>query len=102
MASETRTVKVAYPGVRVKCPGRAKPGGCRFKLQAMTKTHRGRPETRLAGARVKAGKSKIISLLPTGKFRTRLATAQRILVRETVIAGSSPPRSRFRRLKVVQ
>ena len=101
-ASQTQTVKVAYPGVRVKCPRGAKPGGCRFKLQAMTKTHSGKPETRLAKAKVKAGKSKIISLLPTGKFRARLAAAKKILVKETVIAGDSPAVTRVRTLKVVQ
>ena len=44
-ASQTQTVKVAYPGVRVRCPKRAGPGGCRFKLQAVTKRRKGKPES---------------------------------------------------------
>lgn len=101
-ASRTQAVKVAYPGVRVKCPRSAKPGGCRFKLQAMTKRHRGSVEARLAKVRVRAGKARIVSLQPTRKFSARLAIAKKILVRETVSIGNSPPRTRFRKLKVVQ
>jgi YVTN family beta-propeller protein len=101
-AGQTQTVKVAYPGVKVKCPRSAKPSSCRFALQGVTKRHRGKPETRLAKAKVKAGKSKIVSLLPIGRFRTRLAGAGKILIRETVIAGGSSRQTQFRRLKVVE
>src|SRR5262249_10912949 len=34
-AQTAQTVKVAYPGVKVGCPKRAKPKGCAFKLQAV-------------------------------------------------------------------
>jgi hypothetical protein len=101
-ASQTQTVKVAYPGVGVKCPRSASPGACKFALQAVTRKHRGKPESHLARAEVKAGKSKIVSLLPIGRFRTKLARAGIILVRETVTTGNSSRKTRFRKLKVVQ
>jgi hypothetical protein len=100
-ASQTQTVKVAYPGVRVKCPKRAKHPSCRFKLRAVTKKREGKAETHLARAKMKAGKSKIVSLQPKKKFRSTLARARKILVKETVVIGRSK-RTVFRRLKVVQ
>ncbi len=36
-ASQTQSLTVAYPGVKVKCPKRAKPKGCAFELQALSK-----------------------------------------------------------------
>ena len=42
IASMTRSVKVAYPGVRVKCPKSARPKGCKFKLRVVTKSARER------------------------------------------------------------
>ena len=70
--------------MRVKCPKSAKPEGCRFKLQAVTKKRKGRAESAVAKAKVKAGKSKIVSLRPKKKFGSKLARAKKILVRETV------------------
>ena len=100
-AAQTQTIKVAYPGLRVKCPKRAEQDGCRFKLQAVTKKRRGRAESAVAKVKLKAGKSKIVSLRPKKKFGSRLARAKKILVRETVaIKGAS--RSSYRRLKVVR
>jgi YVTN family beta-propeller protein len=100
-ASQTQTLKVAYPGIRVKCPRRARRRGCRFKLRAVTKRRKGKAETRAARAKVKAGKSKIISLKPKQKFRSKLARAKKVLVRQTVVIRGHR-RTRFRRLKVVQ
>jgi YVTN family beta-propeller protein len=100
-ASQTQTLKVAYPGVRVKCPSRARPKGCKIKLQAVTKKHKGKTATRLARAKVKAGKSKVVSLKPKKKFRSKLARAKKILVRETLrIKGAN--RISYRRLNVVR
>jgi hypothetical protein len=109
-ASQIQTVEVAYPGVRVKCPKRAKPKGCRFKLQAVTKkpkTGKGKrsvkakPESAIARPKLKAGKSAIVSLKPKKQFRSKLAAAETILVKETVtIKGSK--QIRYRKLKVVR
>jgi DNA-binding beta-propeller fold protein YncE len=100
-AAQTQTIKVAYPGVPVKCPKRAKPKGCRFKLQALSKKRKGKVESATAKVKAKAGKSLVVSLKPKKKFRSKLAAATKILVKETVtISGSS--RIVFRKLKVVQ
>jgi YVTN family beta-propeller protein len=101
LASQTQTVTVAYPGVRIKCPKSAKPRGCRFKLQAVTKKRKGKAETGVAKAKLKAGKSRIVSLKPRGSFASKLAAARKILVRETIAIGGSR-RTSFRKLKVVQ
>jgi YVTN family beta-propeller protein len=100
-AAQTETIKVAYPGVRVRCSKRAKPEGCRFKLQAVTKKRRGRAESAVAKVKLKAGKSKIVSLRPKKKFGVRLARAKKILVRETM-AIKGARRSVYRGLKVVR
>jgi hypothetical protein len=55
----------------------------------------------IAKAKLKAGKSEIVSLRPKKKFRVRLARANKILVRETV-AIKGARRSSYRRLKVVR
>ncbi len=100
-SSQTQTVKVAYPGVRVRCPNSAEPRGCGFKLQAVTKQRKGKAESAVAKARARAGKLAVILLKPKKKFRSTLSTAKMILVKETVtIEGSK--RVSFRRLKVVQ
>jgi YVTN family beta-propeller protein len=101
LTRETRTVTVVFPGVRVRCPKRAKPRGCRVKLQAVTKARRGRAESAVAAAKVRAGHSAIVSLKPKLAFADKLAAAKSVLVRETVsIAGSG--RTRIARLKIVQ
>jgi hypothetical protein len=101
LASQTQTLKVAYPGVRVKCSKNAKPKGCRFKLQVVSKKNKGKAESAVANAKVRAGKSAIISLKPKKKFAAEIAAAKKILVRETLtIKGDK--RVSFRKLKVVQ
>jgi YVTN family beta-propeller protein len=100
-ASQTQAVKVAYPGVRVKCPKRAKPKGCKFKLQAVSKKNNGKAESAVAKARAKAGKTAVVSLVPKKQFNSKLAGAKKILVKQTLkIKGSH--QTSFLRLKVVQ
>ena len=100
-ATQVRTVGVAYPGVRVRCPHRAGPGGCSFSLEAVTKRHRGKPESAVARTKVKAGKATVVSLKPKRAYRAKLAVARKILVEVTTRFGGST-RTAFTRLKVVQ
>jgi YVTN family beta-propeller protein len=98
-ASQSQALVVAYPGVRVRCPKSAKPKGCKFKLQAFSKKHAGKPET--AVAKAKAGKAAIVALKPTKRFMSKLAGAKTVLVKETTVALGQT-RSGYRRLKIVQ
>jgi YVTN family beta-propeller protein len=104
-AQKTATIEVAYPGVRVRCPRRSKPRGCRFRLQAIAarprRGHKPKIESKTARVKVKPGRSAIVSLRAKPAFRAKLAGANSVLVRETVtIAGSHSVR--VRRLKIVQ
>ena len=101
LATQTNPLTVAFPGVRVRCPKRAGRHGCRFKLQAVTKKHKGKVESAPAKAKAKAGKSVVVSVKPKRKFASKLASAKKILVRVTVtIKGAK--RTSYRRLKVVR
>lgn len=105
VAAVTETVTVAYPGVRLKCPKRALPGGCSFKLRAVAVTGRDekriKPQSGFVRTRVKPGQTKIVSVKPRKAFAKRLARAKRILVQETrKIAGEK--RQRIRKLSVVR
>jgi YVTN family beta-propeller protein len=104
-ARASTKVLVAYPGVRIRCPRNARPRGCSFELRAiLRKPRRGRrpkAESLAARARVRPGRSAVVSLQPTKKFAARLAVARRVLVEETVSARGSR-RTRFLRLKIVQ
>jgi YVTN family beta-propeller protein len=100
-ASQARTVHVAYPGVRVRCPHRAGPGGCSFSVKAVTKRRRGKPESAVARTKVKAGKAAVVSLKPNRAYRAKLAVAHKILVEVTTRIGGSS-RTAFTRLKIVQ
>jgi YVTN family beta-propeller protein len=100
-APATLEVKVAYPGVRVGCPRRVKPFACTIRLQVVTKRRRGKATSTVAGARLKAGHSKIVSLKPKPAFKAELARADRVLVRMTVKIGSSK-RIRYQPLKIVR
>jgi YVTN family beta-propeller protein len=101
----TVMVKVAYPGVKVHCPKGAKPKGCSFKLQVVAKKpkkgKKAKPESAVAKAKLKAGKSAIVSLKPSKAFRAKLAAASSILVKETIVAGHAT-KTRVAKLKVVQ
>ncbi len=106
LATQTVSVTVAYPGVSVKCPKSARPKGCKFKLQAVTrKPKKGKRKTKtqsaVAEAKLKAGQSTIVSLIPKSTFATTLATATNVLVRETLTTKGSK-RTLFKELKIVQ
>jgi YVTN family beta-propeller protein len=105
-ATQTQTVKVKYPGVKVKCPKKAGPKGCKFKLKAVQKAGKGKKQklkalSAVAKAKVKAGKSKIVSLKPKKKFAKKLATAKKALVEQTVTAGGETT-TKVSKLKIVQ
>jgi YVTN family beta-propeller protein len=100
-AAQTQAVKVSYPGVRVKCPRSAGRSGCHLKLQAVTKRRRGRAESAVAKAHVKAGGRTIVPLRFKPAFARRLASAKSALVRERLgIGGHS--RTRLVQLKIVR
>jgi hypothetical protein len=73
----------------VKCPKSAKPSGCKFKLQVITKKHKGKAETAVAKAKLKGGKSGLISLTQKPAFAAALATASSVLVKETLTENGS-------------
>lgn len=121
-ATVSRTVKVAAapqnapvavpqpggPRVRVGCPKSAKPGGCRFALQAVSgepkrvkgKLRRPRSESRLARIKLAPGKSALVTLIPKPKFAARLEAAKKLLVREVeTVKGET--RTSYRKLRVV-
>lgn len=106
VATTALRVSVAFPGVRVKCPKGAKPGGCKIRLQAVAwkgkgKNRRLKAQSAKAGKKLKAGKVWIASLKPKKAARNKLARAKKILVRETrTIDGEK--RTRVRKLKVVR
>ena len=74
-AGQAQSVNVAYPTVRVRCPAKAWPKGCKFKLQAVTKKRKGKAESLIAKSRAKAGHTTLVPLKPKAKFRSnRLPT----------------------------
>jgi YVTN family beta-propeller protein len=86
-------------GVRVRCPAQAKPGGCRFKLRAVTKRRKGKARSALSKAKVGAGHSALVRLKPRHKFRAGFLKAKKALIKETVtIKGSTKTRFRWRKL----
>jgi DNA-binding beta-propeller fold protein YncE len=104
-ASRTLKVIVAYPGVAVRCPRSAGHAGCRVSLRAIDRRpsgrHRPKPESAPAHAKVKAGHSAIVSLIPAKKFRASLASASNVLVRESLKIGNRNT-TRIAKLKIVQ
>jgi hypothetical protein len=100
LASQTQTVKVAFPGVRLRCPRRMG-SACAFRVQAVTKKRKGKAESATARVKLRPGRSKIVSLKPRAKFRQRLAVAKKVLVKQTLKARGST-RTRYRVLKIVQ
>jgi len=82
-ASASRSLSVAAPRpgklrVRLHCSKRAKPGGCKFKLRAFTKKRKGKAETKVTRARIKAGGAKLVVLKPKPRFAARLAKARKV------------------------
>ncbi len=100
-AAVTKTVKVAYPGVRVKCPKSAD-APCRFKLEVVArKGKKLKAETAAARARVRPGKKAVVSLRPKKKFAKKLAKAKRALVQQVVTIDGEQT-SKLSKLKIVQ
>jgi len=94
LASQTQ----ALIEVSLRCPRSAKPSGCKFKLQALTKKRKGKAETALTKAKLKAGRSTLVSLKPKRAFGGKLLTARKVLVKETAtIKGQK--RTLYRRLR---
>ena len=98
-ASQTKTVMVqtpithtgrrVSPKVLVRCPTGARPGGCRFKLQALTKKRKGKTESTVARAKLRAGYSDAVRLVPRPAYKVKLDSAKKILVKETVVIKGS-------------
>jgi hypothetical protein len=98
----------AAPRVRVGCPKSAGAGGCRFALEVVSgkpkrvrgKLRHPRPESAVARAKVGAGDSALVTLVPKPKFAAKLEAAAKLLVREaeTTRAGSQ---TRYLHLKAV-
>ncbi|HEX6666638.1 MAG TPA: PKD domain-containing protein [Solirubrobacterales bacterium] len=105
VAAVTQTVAVAYPGLRLKCPKSARPGGCKFKLRAVGVTGRDKKrikaQSQFVRTRVRPGRTKIVSIKPRKAFAKRLARAKRILVQETRKTPGEK-RKRIRKLSVVR
>jgi YVTN family beta-propeller protein len=103
VATASLAVTVAYPGVALKCPAAAKPGGCKYVIQGVRKVKKGKlkPTTGRAKIKLKAGKSAVVSLKPKAAFATKLAGAQKILARVKRVAEGRTS-VKVRKLKVVQ
>jgi hypothetical protein len=93
-------VDVTYPAVGVRCPAKARPKGCKFKLQAVTKKRKGKAESTVAKSRAKPGHTTVVPLKPKAKFLSKLATADSVLVKETVTIDGSRKTS-YLKLKIV-
>jgi YVTN family beta-propeller protein len=98
LASET--IRVAFPKIRVRCPRRAKPRGCKFRLQAVSPSHKGSAESEVVTTKLRAGRSGDVALKPTPAFTEALSSARSVLIREALtIKGST--RVRFRNSAIV-
>jgi YVTN family beta-propeller protein len=101
-ATEMVLVKVAYPGVKLRCRSSAKPGGCRFKVRAVTRRgKRLKAQSALARGRAKPGKSATISLRPKKAFAKKLAETKKVLAQVTVSFGGRT-QTKVRKLKIVR
>jgi hypothetical protein len=100
-AALTKVVKVAYPEVRVRCPGRAEEP-CTFALSAVArKGGKLKAQSAVASVRVRPGKQKTVALKPKKKFARKLAGAKRILVRQVATIDGERT-TKVVKLKVVQ
>jgi YVTN family beta-propeller protein len=95
-----RKVVVAYPAIEVRCHA-VLGASCRFQLQAFVRKHgKLKAASPVAGAKAKAGKSAIVRLKPKQAFAAQMASAAKVLVRETVtVAGATT--SATKKLKIV-
>ncbi|HEX6667665.1 MAG TPA: PKD domain-containing protein [Solirubrobacterales bacterium] len=104
-AAITKRVEVAYPGVQVKCPKKAKRAGCKFALQVVAKKPkpkgRAKAQSAVAKVKVKAGRSAIVSFKAKPAFRDKLARANSVVVKQTrTLAGKKT--TSYRKLKIVR
>ncbi len=100
-AAVTEAVKVAYPGVRVRCPKSAE-GPCRFKLKGVArKGKKLKAQSAVARATVRPGKKAVVSLKPKKKFAKKLASAKKALVQQVVTIGGRQTTT-VAKLKIVQ
>jgi hypothetical protein len=94
--------------VRVSCPKGAKPGGCKFALQAVSgkpkrvKGHlrKPMPESAVARTKLAPGRHAILTLKPKPKFAAKLEAAKKILVRE-VETAKGRTHTGYRRLRLL-
>jgi len=87
--------------IRVKCGRRYKSAKrCRVGAQAVTKKRHGKPMTRRARKRVRAGKSKLVALRVKPRYLPKLRKARRVLVKERVIARGFRSKHFVKRLKL--
>ena len=75
-------------------------------MKAVKKTGKGKKQklkaqSAVAKAKVKAGKSAIVSLKPKKKFAKKLATAKKVLVQQTVTADGETT-TKVSKLKIVE
>ncbi len=99
-ATQTQAVKITYPGVRLRCPRRAGRRGCHFRLQILSRRRRGRAESAITKAKIKAGASAVVALKPRRAYALSLATASMALVKEK-LAIKGLTRTRFVRLELL-
>ncbi len=102
-ATSTETLSVAYPGVSLRCPKRAK-GTCKFQVKAVQRKKKGKLKALSAVARAKAkpGTSVVISLNPKPPFAARLAAADQVLAQVTTTRAGSSRAVKVKKLKIVQ
>jgi YVTN family beta-propeller protein len=99
--------RLSRPQVRLHCPQKAHPGGCRFVLQvvaAKPKRVKGKlrmptPESAVARIKLAPGHSGLVTLAPKAGFAARLEAAKSFLVRE-VVTLKGKTHTVYRRLKV--
>jgi hypothetical protein len=96
-ASETKTIRVTYPGVRLSCPRSARRGGCSFTLEVLM----GKRAGASGHLKLKAGRSGVASLKPKRAFARKLAAATRVRVRITRRIGATTT-TRVRKLRIVR
>jgi YVTN family beta-propeller protein len=96
-ATQSRAIEVVYPSVRVRCPRSAHRSRCKLAVQAVTKRHRGKPETAVTTVRARVGKTATVSLKPKPAFVETLGTARSALIELTVTTGGAS-RTSIRRL----
>jgi YVTN family beta-propeller protein len=99
-ASAVGSVVVAFPAVRVRCPGRAGRRGCRFRLRAVTRRRHGRAESAVARVKVIAGRSALVSLKPKARFADRFSIGDTALIRLTSRIASTT-QTRVAALRIV-